>query len=56
VAAVRASNWRRLRRAATAAVIVAAFFGIVIGTEDLPQEGGGVRAVSTIEITLKKAD
>ena len=30
--------------------------GIVIGTEDLPQEGGGTRAVSTIEISLKKAE
>lgn len=30
--------------------------GVVIGTEDLPQEGGGTRAVSTIEITLKKAE
>jgi len=28
--------------------------GIVIGTEELPQEAGGVRAVSTIEIILKK--
>ena len=30
--------------------------GIAIGTEELPQEAGGVRAVSTIEITLKKSD
>jgi len=30
--------------------------GIVIGTEDLAQEGGGTRAVSTIEIGLKKAE
>ena len=30
--------------------------GIAVGTEDLPQEGGGTRAVSTIEITLKKTD
>jgi len=30
--------------------------GIVIGTEELPQEGGGTRAVSTIEIALKKSE
>jgi DNA-binding protein len=30
--------------------------GIVIGTEELQQEGGGSRAVSTIEITLKKQE
>jgi DNA-binding protein len=30
--------------------------GIVIGTEDLAQEGGGTRAVSTIEIGLKKTE
>ncbi len=30
--------------------------GIDIGTEEIPQEAGGVRAVSTIEITLKKAN
>jgi len=30
--------------------------GIVIGTEELAQEGGGTRAVSTIEISLKKAE
>ena len=29
---------------------------IVIGTEDLAQEGGGTRAVSTIEISLKKTE
>lgn len=28
---------------------------IVIGTEELPRDGGGTRAVSTIEITLNKA-
>jgi hypothetical protein len=27
---------------------------IVIGTEELPRDGGGTRAVSTIEITLKR--
>ena len=27
---------------------------ITVGTEELPQEGGGTRAVSTIEITLIK--
>lgn len=26
---------------------------IIIGTEELPRDGGGTRAVSTIEITLK---
>lgn len=30
--------------------------GIVIGTEELAQEGGGTRAVSTIEIGLKKTE
>ena len=30
--------------------------GVAIGTEEMPQEAGGVRAVSTIEITLRKAD
>ena len=30
--------------------------GIVIDTEELAQEGGGTRAVSTIEITLKKTE
>ncbi|MEM2094654.1 MAG: DNA-binding protein Alba [Candidatus Bathyarchaeia archaeon] len=30
--------------------------GIVIGTEEITQESGGTRAVSTIEITLKKTD
>lgn len=30
--------------------------GVVIGTEELPQEGGGTRAVSTIEIILKKQE
>ena len=30
--------------------------GLVIGTEDLPQQGGGTRAVSTIEINLKKGE
>ncbi len=30
--------------------------GLVIGTEELPQEGGGSRAVSTIEINLKKLE
>ena len=28
---------------------------IIIGTEELPREGGGTRAVSTIEITLNRA-
>jgi len=28
---------------------------IVIGTEELPRDGGGTRAVSTIEITLKRS-
>ena len=28
---------------------------ITVGTEELPQEGGGTRAVSTIEITLKRS-
>ena len=27
--------------------------GIEIGTDELPQDGGGTRAVSTIQITLK---
>jgi DNA-binding protein len=30
--------------------------GITIGTEEIPQEAGGVRAVSTVEIILKKSD
>ena len=30
--------------------------GITIGTEEIPQEGGGTRAVSTIEIILRKTD
>lgn len=30
--------------------------GIVVDTEELPQEGGGTRAVSTIEISLKKTE
>jgi DNA-binding protein len=29
---------------------------IVIGTEEIKLEGGGTRAVSTIEITLKRED
>ena len=29
--------------------------GIIIGTEELPREGGGTRAVSTIEITLNRS-
>ena len=28
---------------------------IIIGTEELPRDGGGTRAVSTIEITLNRA-
>ena len=28
---------------------------IIIGTEELPRDGGGTRAVSTIEITLNKS-
>ena len=28
---------------------------IVIGTEELPRDGGGTRAVSTMEITLNRA-
>ena len=28
---------------------------IAVGTEELPREGGGTRAVSTIEITLKRS-
>lgn len=28
--------------------------GIIIGTEELPQQEGGTRAVSSIEITLRK--
>lgn len=27
---------------------------IVIGTEELPRDGGGTRAVSTIEVTMKR--
>ena len=28
---------------------------IIIGTEELPRDGGGTRAVSTIEITMNRA-